>query len=118
MFGLLLRHSSWPLAIVLSADRVPVKSTRSYGAVALVGCPDLWIDWLGCAFRCSPFPTSVAGSCPRVFGLASYAGSGGRWLSLRAIRAQAVLAILFVSATAAIFTGHRSMSLVSQGWRV
>ena len=29
VFGLLLRLFSWPLAIVLSADRVPVKSTRS-----------------------------------------------------------------------------------------
>ena len=28
MFGLLMRHCSWPLAIMLSADRVPVKSTR------------------------------------------------------------------------------------------
>jgi len=31
----------WPLAIMLSADRVPVKSTRSRGALALLGCPDL-----------------------------------------------------------------------------
>ncbi len=28
MFGLLIRHCSWPLAIMLSADQVPVKSTR------------------------------------------------------------------------------------------
>ena len=28
MFGLFLRRSAWPLAIMLSADRVPVKSTR------------------------------------------------------------------------------------------
>ena len=28
MFGLLMRRCSWPLAIMLSADRVPVKSTR------------------------------------------------------------------------------------------
>ena len=28
VFGLLMRHCSWPLAIMLSADRVPVKSTR------------------------------------------------------------------------------------------
>ena len=28
MFGLLMRRWSWPLAIMLSADRVPVKSTR------------------------------------------------------------------------------------------
>jgi len=28
VFGLLMRHCSWPLAIMLSADRGPVKSTR------------------------------------------------------------------------------------------
>jgi hypothetical protein len=28
VFGLLMRRCSWPLAIMLSADRVPVKSTR------------------------------------------------------------------------------------------
>ena len=29
VFGLLMRHCLWPLAIMLSADRVPVISTRS-----------------------------------------------------------------------------------------
>jgi len=28
VFGLLMRRLTWPLAIMLSADRVPVKSTR------------------------------------------------------------------------------------------
>jgi hypothetical protein len=28
VFGLLMRHCSWPLAIMLSADRVPVNNTR------------------------------------------------------------------------------------------
>jgi hypothetical protein len=28
VFGLLMRHCSWPLAIMLSADRVPVINTR------------------------------------------------------------------------------------------
>ena len=43
MFGLLMRHCSWPLAIMLSADRVPVKSTRfkwrsgTYGLSRSVG---------------------------------------------------------------------------------
>ena len=41
MFGLLMRRLTWPLAIMLSADWVPVKSTRSLGAMAQVGCPDL-----------------------------------------------------------------------------
>ena len=35
--GLFLRHVRWPLAIMLSADRVPVKSTRSRGAMARNG---------------------------------------------------------------------------------
>jgi Fe2+ transport system protein B len=30
----------WPLAIMLSADRVPVKSTHSKDAMAQVGCPN------------------------------------------------------------------------------
>jgi hypothetical protein len=43
VFGLLMRHCSWPLAIMLSADRVPVKSTRfkwrsgTYGLSRSVG---------------------------------------------------------------------------------
>jgi hypothetical protein len=28
VFGLLMRRLTWPLAIMLSADRVPVKNTR------------------------------------------------------------------------------------------
>ncbi len=80
VFGLLMRRCSWPLAIMLSADRVPVKSTRLIGAVALVGCLALWADWLGCVIRSLPFPTSCAGDVPRVFVVLRYvyAGSGVR----------------------------------------
>jgi len=59
--GLLMRRLAWPLAIMLCADRVPVTSTRSLGAMAQVGCPDLWADWRGCVIRSLPFPTSVCG---------------------------------------------------------
>ena len=51
MFGLLMRHFTRPLAIMLSADWVPVISTRFKGAVALLGCPYLWADWRGCVIR-------------------------------------------------------------------
>jgi hypothetical protein len=80
VFGLLMRHYSWPLAIMLSADRVPVKNTRLIGAMALVGCPGLWADWRGCVIRSLPFPTSCAGDVPRVFVVLPYvyAGSGVR----------------------------------------
>ncbi len=77
MFGLLMRHYSWPLAIMLCAERVPVKNTRLIGAMALVGCPGLWADWLGCVIRSMPFPTSLRGGVlPRVFVLLPYAGVG------------------------------------------
>ena len=58
--GLLMRHFSWPLAIMLSADPVPVKTARSLGAMAHMGCPDLWADWLGCIIRSISFPTSLS----------------------------------------------------------
>ncbi len=62
-----MRHFSWPLAIMLSADRVPVKNTRSIGALAQMGCPGLWADWLGCVIRSVPFPTSSCGKVSRLF---------------------------------------------------
>ena len=49
---------AWPLAIMLSADRVPVKSTQLKAAVAQVGCPDLRVDRLGALSLSLPFPTS------------------------------------------------------------
>ena len=42
MSGLFMRHWTWPLAIMLSADWVPVIFARFKGALAQVGCPDLW----------------------------------------------------------------------------
>jgi len=38
------------------ADQVPVNSSHSIDALALVGCPDRWIDWV-CITCCLPFPT-------------------------------------------------------------
>jgi len=120
VFGLLMRHLSWPLAIMLSADWVPVKSTRSLGAMAQVGCPDLWADWLGCVMRSLPFPTSWCGRVSRLFAMLpqTACGSGALYFSPRAIIAQAIRAILLANATAAIFVDRRSISLTSQGWHV
>ena len=107
----------WPLAIMLSADWVPVISTRSRGAVALLGCPDPWADWRGCVIRSLPFPTWLAERFPRLFALLSYVGDSrdGSNFSLRAIMAQAIRAILLAKATAAILTERRPRRLTSQG---
>ena len=80
MFGLLMRHWSWPLAIMLSADRVPIKNTRSIGAWGLMGCPGLWADWLGALSVHCPFQPLARSVVPRVFVLPPYAdcGSGVR----------------------------------------
>ena len=67
MFGLLMQHYSWPLAIMLSADRVPVKSMRLIGAMALLGCPGLWADFIGRVIRSLPFlHRSVPDRCGRL----------------------------------------------------
>src|SRR5262249_57596257 len=55
VFGLLARCSS-PLPIMPFADQVPVNSSHSIDALALVGCPDRWIDGV-CITCCLPFPT-------------------------------------------------------------
>ena len=121
VFDLLMRHGSWPLAIMLSADRVPVKSTRfkwrsgtcglsrSEGRLAWVRYAIIALSNLG-----------AREAVPRVLVLLPYAdaGSGVRSLSLRAIMAQAIRAILLARAIAAILIDRRSMSLTSQGWRV
>jgi hypothetical protein len=44
-----------PLAIMLSADQVPVKSTQSKAALAKMECPDLRVNRLGALFVCHPF---------------------------------------------------------------
>ncbi len=56
-FGLFTRHLTWPLTIMLSADRVPVNCTRSTSALAQMDCPGLWADWHGCVIRSKSFPT-------------------------------------------------------------
>ncbi len=58
---LYLEHGwKMPRGLMNSADRVPVNSTRSSGALALVGCPGLWADWLGCVIQSIAFPTSLS----------------------------------------------------------
>jgi drug/metabolite transporter (DMT)-like permease len=96
-----------------------LKSTRSLGATAQVGCPGLWADWLGCVVRSLPSPTSLCGKLSRLFVSLPQAacGSGVLYFSLRTIMAHAMRAILLASATAAIFVERLSMSLTSQGWR-
>jgi hypothetical protein len=50
-------------------------------ALARVGCPGLWADWLKCVIRSLPFPTSLReASFPCAFVLLPYAvvGSGVR----------------------------------------
>jgi hypothetical protein len=110
----------WPLAIMLSADWVPVISTRSLGAVALVGCPDLmgrlaWVRYLFTALSNLVCRTSSPArlDCSYVA-----TGCGARYFSLRAIIAQAIRAILLAKAMAATLIDRRSMSRTSQGWRV
>ena len=64
-----------PLAIMLSADQVPVKSTQSKAALAKMECPDLRVDRLGALFvRCS-FQPHERERCPHVFQTACDTGS-------------------------------------------
>ena len=115
MFGLFMRHSAWPLAIMLSADPVPVKSTRSSGAMARVGCPDLWADWRGCVIRSIALSNLSGGNDVPVVWFQAACGSGVLYASLRTIMAQAIRAILLASATAATLVGLSAMILASQG---
>ena len=103
---------------MLSADRVPVKSTRSLGAMAQMGCPDLsgrlaWVRYAIIALS----NLVVRVMFPHVFVALPYAGvgSGVLYVSFRVIMAQAMRAILLAKATAAIFVDLRSISRTSQG---
>ena len=69
MCGLFVRHWTWPLAIMLSADWVPVKSTRSFAQWHKWVVPTYGADWRGCVIRSLPFPTSLCGTFARVFTL-------------------------------------------------
>jgi len=53
---LVIRYSTWPLAIMPSADQVPVNWHAFDHAVAQVGCPDRRIARL-CITCCSLLPT-------------------------------------------------------------
>jgi hypothetical protein len=88
-------------------------------AVALVGCPDHRFDRI-CITCCQPFPTiasrAIAHDLVRL-SLPTHRASatGSLYVWPEAIMAQAILASLFASATAAIFVGRRSRSLASHG---
>ena len=56
MFGLLMRHITRPLAIMLSAEIGSLSTTRVHvDALALMGCPDLGIDRFS-HYMQMPFP--------------------------------------------------------------
>lgn len=102
----------WPLAIMLSADLVPVKSPRSKrpGANGLSWSVGR-LAWV--RYRSAALSNVVARITPRV--LDSYAGNVARYGSPRAIIAQAIRAILLASATAATLAERRSISFTSHG---
>ena len=102
----------WPLAVMLSADRVPVKSPRSKrpGASGLSWSVGR-LAWV--RYRSVALSNVVARITPRV--LDSYAGNVARYRSPRAIIAQAIRAILLASATAATLAERRSISFTSHG---
>lgn len=64
-----------PLAMMLSADQVPVKSTQSKAALAKMECPDLRVNRLGALVVCLPFQPQLRERCPRVFQTSFTAGS-------------------------------------------
>ena len=104
----------WPLAIMLSADRVPVKSPRSRRSGAS-GLSRSVADWRGCVTGLA-LSNVVTRDRSRVF--APQAGNDARYGSPRAIMAQAILAILLANATAATLADRRSINFTSHGWRV
>ena len=113
VFGLLVRHTR-PLALMPSADQVPVNSSHS---------TMLWPMWVvliagstGSALRAVRPPNlhiTPDDSQRDLYYAASATGSLYR--SPLAIMAQAILAILLASATAATFVGRRANNAVSQG---
>lgn len=105
----------WPLAIMLSADRVPVKSTRSRAPWRQWVVPGPWPTGMG-ALQVFALSNFVARITPRV--LDSYADNVARYGSPLAIIAQAIRAILLASATAATLADRRSISFTNHGWRV
>ena len=97
----------WPLAIMLSADRVPVKSSRSKrpGPSGVSRSLDR-LAWV--RYRSAALSNFVARIAPRV--QVPQAGSVARYGSF--------LAILLANATAATLADRRSINFTSQGWRV
>ena len=113
MSGLLVRRV-WPLALMLCADRVP-KHKRA-----------LWkrcVDPSGFS-RSTERPYLHYVIMPSPIGIADLAAGlrhaasnsvGSLYLSSRTMMAQAILAILLASATAATFVGRRSINRPSHG---
>src|ERR1035441_3992126 len=112
VFGLLVRHT-WPLAIMPSADQVPVISTHSTMR---------WHKWVvliagstGSALRAvRPSNLHITPDVRRDLVYAASA-TGSLYRSPLAIMAQAIRAILLASAIAATFVGRRASKAVSQG---
>src|SRR5262249_5759258 len=102
--GLLMRRGK-PLALMLCADRVPIKTTH------------FKVRW---PKRVLPIPGTTV-SALRRHALANWCihaasnSFGSLYLSLRTMMAQAIRAILLASATAATFAGRRAITRVSQG---
>ena len=113
VFGLCVRHTR-PLAIMPSADQVPINNPHS----TMLG--GTWVVLIagstGSALRAVRPPNlhiTPDDSQRDLYYAASATGSLYR--SPLAIMAQAILAILLASATAATFVGRRANNAVSQG---
>ena len=94
----------WPLALTLSADRVPIVFHALRSAMTQAGSPDPRND-----------PVCIMSSCPRQLILPTYLitvshaainSVGSLYLSPRTIMAHAIRAILLASATAATLIGR------------
>src|SRR4029077_20977179 len=112
VFGLSVRHSG-PLAIMPSADQVPVKSPHSTMH---------WHMWVvliagstGSALRAVRPPNLHITPDGRRDLVNAASATGSLYRSFLAIMAHAVLAILLACAIAATFVGRRANNAVSQG---
>ena len=120
MFGLLVRHCSMAAGHNALRGSGPGQNpalVRRYGTNGLSRSVGR-LAWVRYSFVA--LSNLVSGGSPRVFVALLYAADSrdGLKLSLRAIMAQAIRAILLARATAAILLERRASSPTSQGWRV
>src|SRR5271165_247494 len=112
VFGLLARHT-WPLAIMPSADQVPVKNPHS------TMHRHLWVVLIagstGSALRAVRPPNLHITPDTRRDLVHAASAAGCLYRSPLAIIAHAILAILLASAMATTFVGRRASNAVSQG---